>query len=165
MNAKKFSDAMSELDTKYVDEALNYKTKMKKPIWIKWGIMAACLCLIICVVTIPRLLNGSNPPISGDLAPMVYVNNKLYQYTALGKINSDYISYILEDSSGIIWVATMNAGVSRFVPSEDLFQQVAADGVKNTITLFEDSRRNLWVGSSGNGLYLLEKKDKQLIQN
>ena len=58
----------------------------------------------------------------------------------------------------------MNAGVSRFVPSEDLFQQVAADGVKNTITLFEDSRRNLWVGSSGNGLYLLEKKDKQLVQ-
>ena len=56
MNAKKFSDAMSELDTKYVDEALNYKKKMKKPVWIKWGVMAACLCLII------------------------YVNNKLYQY-------------------------------------------------------------------------------------
>ena len=36
MNAKKFSDAMSELDTKYVDEALNYKTKMKKPIWINY---------------------------------------------------------------------------------------------------------------------------------
>ena len=81
MNAKKFSDAMSELDTKYVDEALNYKKKMKKPVWIKWGVMAACLCLIICVATIPRLLNGSNPPVSGDLAPMVYVNNKLYQYT------------------------------------------------------------------------------------
>ena len=32
MNAKKFSDAMSELDTKYVDEALNYKKKAKKPI-------------------------------------------------------------------------------------------------------------------------------------
>lgn len=32
MNAKKFSDAMSELDTKYVDEALNYKRKGKKPI-------------------------------------------------------------------------------------------------------------------------------------
>ena len=26
-------------------------------------------------------LHGSNPPISEDLAPMVYVNNKLYQYT------------------------------------------------------------------------------------
>ncbi len=47
MNAKKFSDAMSELDTKYVDEALNYKKKSQKPFWVKWGAMAACLCLII----------------------------------------------------------------------------------------------------------------------
>ena len=47
MNAKKFSDAMSELDTKYVDEALNHKKKAKRPGWIKWGAMAACLCLVI----------------------------------------------------------------------------------------------------------------------
>ena len=47
MNAKKFSDAMSELDTKYVDEALNYKKKAKKPIWVKWGAIAACLCFYI----------------------------------------------------------------------------------------------------------------------
>ena len=30
MNSKKFSEAMSELDSKYVDEALNYKKKAKK---------------------------------------------------------------------------------------------------------------------------------------
>ena len=47
MNAKKFSDAMSELDCKYIDEALNYKKKAKKPRWIKWGVIAACLCLIV----------------------------------------------------------------------------------------------------------------------
>ena len=47
MNTKKFSDAMSELDTKYVDEALNYKKKAKKPSWVKWGAIAACLCLMI----------------------------------------------------------------------------------------------------------------------
>ena len=47
MNAKKFSDAMSELDTKYVDEALNHKKKAKRPGWIKWGAMAACLCLVV----------------------------------------------------------------------------------------------------------------------
>ena len=47
MNAKKFSDAMSELDSKYIDEALNYKKKAKKPFWIKWGVIAACLCLIV----------------------------------------------------------------------------------------------------------------------
>ena len=47
MNAKKFSDAMSELDSKYVDEALNYKKKAVKPRWIKWAAMVACLCLIV----------------------------------------------------------------------------------------------------------------------
>lgn len=46
MNAKKFSDAMSELDTKYVDEALNYKKKAKKLGWVKWGAMAACFAVI-----------------------------------------------------------------------------------------------------------------------
>ena len=47
MNTKKFSDAMSELDTKYVDEALSYKKKDKMPIWVKWGAIAACLCLMM----------------------------------------------------------------------------------------------------------------------
>ena len=49
MNAKKFSDAMSELDSKYINEALTYKKevkqKEKKSSWIKLGSMAACLCL------------------------------------------------------------------------------------------------------------------------
>lgn len=47
MNAKKFSDAMSELDNKYIDEALNYKKKAKKPRWIKWSVTAACLAAVL----------------------------------------------------------------------------------------------------------------------
>ena len=47
MNSKKFSEAMSELDSKYIDEALNYKKKARKPGWIKRGAAVACLCLII----------------------------------------------------------------------------------------------------------------------
>ena len=39
MNSKKFSEAMSELDSKYVDEAISYKKKAKKPIWVKWGLL------------------------------------------------------------------------------------------------------------------------------
>ncbi len=46
MNAKKFSEAMSELDTQYVDEALNYKKKAKKPVWAKWGAIAACFAAV-----------------------------------------------------------------------------------------------------------------------
>ena len=47
MNARQFAEAMSELDTKYIDEALNYKKTAKRPVWLKWGAIAACLCVII----------------------------------------------------------------------------------------------------------------------
>ena len=50
MSAKKFSDAMSELDTKYADEALKLKKKAKKTGWIKWGAVAACLIMIVGIV-------------------------------------------------------------------------------------------------------------------
>jgi len=115
MNVKKFSDAMSELDTKYVDEALNYKKKMKKPAWIKWGVMAACLCLIICVATIPHLLSGSNPPVSGDLAPMIYVNDKLYQY-AYSQPN------LTDKESQFIYLGEIESRVSSSQEPKENFQ-------------------------------------------
>ena len=81
MNAKKFSDAMSELDTKYVDEALNYKKKAKKPIWVKWGAIAACLCLIaVVIITVPSILPSKDGDGTiADAPPMVYVNDTLYK--------------------------------------------------------------------------------------
>ena len=47
MNSKKFSQAMSEIAPKYIDETLNYKKKVKKPHLIQRGAMAACLCLVL----------------------------------------------------------------------------------------------------------------------
>lgn len=71
MNTKKFSDAMGEIDTKYVDEALNYKKKNKKPGWMKWGAMAACLCLVIVgIVSISNWQN--NPHTEYNTAAQVY---------------------------------------------------------------------------------------------
>lgn len=52
MNSKKFSEAMSEFDNKYIDEALNYKKKAKKPGWLKWGAAAACLAVLVAVIGI-----------------------------------------------------------------------------------------------------------------
>ena len=69
MNAKKFSDAMSELDTKYVDEALNHKKKAKRPGWIKWGAMAACLCLVVYAGI--RLIPTDSPPDESSELPLL----------------------------------------------------------------------------------------------
>ena len=83
MNAKKFSDAMSELDTKYVDEALNYKKKAgkkkKKQNWTKWGAMAACLCLVIIgAFALPRFIGNDTP----DTPPAIEEN--AYGFTMEG---------------------------------------------------------------------------------
>ena len=47
MNTKKFSEAMGEIDSKYVERAINYQPKQKRYSWLKWGAMVACLCLLI----------------------------------------------------------------------------------------------------------------------
>lgn len=115
MNSKKFSEAMNELDSKYVDEALNYKKKAKEPSWIKWGVMAACLCLVICVATIPRLLNSFNAPVSGDLAPMVYVNDKLYQI-------ADNQPALIDKESHFICLGEIESKVSSSQEPKENFQ-------------------------------------------
>lgn len=45
MNTKKFSEAMGEIDSKYVEKAINYQPKQKKHNLFKWFSMAACLFL------------------------------------------------------------------------------------------------------------------------
>lgn len=64
MNSKKFSEAMGELDTRYVDEAIGYKRKKtdKKPVWVKLGAMAACLCLVIAGGVMFTQNSGNNVP-------------------------------------------------------------------------------------------------------
>lgn len=76
MNTKKFSEAMGEIDDKYVDEAIQYQSKKKKRGWLKWGAMAACLCLVVCAIAIPLLKQPTVTP--GDLIPMVFVNDTMY---------------------------------------------------------------------------------------
>ena len=63
MNSKRFSEAMSELGNKYVDEAVNYKKKVKKSVWVKWGVTAACLAAVIAIgMFIPWQTTDPTPP-------------------------------------------------------------------------------------------------------
>ena len=53
-----FSEARSKLDPKYIDEALIYKKKVKKPHWMKRRTLAACLYLVLSGVFLYRAENG-----------------------------------------------------------------------------------------------------------
>ena len=45
MQVKQFFDAMGELETKYVQEALTYKTPVRRSAWMHLGAAAACFVL------------------------------------------------------------------------------------------------------------------------
>ena len=79
MNIKKFSDAMSEIDSKYIDEALNYKKIRKGSVGGKWGVMAACLviALVIGIFSVNHQRNRITLSQNSTNVTAYYTNNPL----------------------------------------------------------------------------------------
>lgn len=91
MNVKKFSDAMDELDSKYLDEALHFQKRDRKSRWLPWGAMAACLCILLASVFawLPgarfwedehALTSGCTLPGASEIYPTVMVEDQLYEW-------------------------------------------------------------------------------------
>lgn len=47
MNIPKIAKAMGCIDDDLVSGAAEYRKAVKKNAWVKWGVMAACLCLVV----------------------------------------------------------------------------------------------------------------------
>ncbi len=78
MKEKRLLKAMGKVDEKYIEEA-SPAQQSKRPRWLKWGAVAACL-LLVCAAVVrfsSTNHNGDEPGVA-DLAPMVYVNDTLY---------------------------------------------------------------------------------------
>ena len=141
MNAKKFSDAMSELDTKYVDEALNYKKKAgkkkKKQNWTKWGAMAACLCLVIVgAFALPRFIGNDTP----DTPPAIEEN--AYGFTMEG---SDVLYFPISFSERKIFgIIDENA---TGLTAENTYK-ITADDLGNVMGIVGDSEDERMIGET-----------------
>ena len=108
MTNEKLYEILGDINEKHVYEARAYH-KAKKPIWAKWGAIAACLVLV-CVVAIPLFLHNNDSvttPGIADAAPMIYVNDTLYKqstsqtsFTEL-KDNFVYLGVIESDVTNI----------------------------------------------------------------
>lgn len=148
MNAKKFSDAMNELDTKYIEEALKYKKKVQKTVWIKWGSMAACLLIIIgCVFMTQRS------------------NNDM---TVISKYDTDFSGVYAAPSPGTVSFSTEVKEARKkydgknvtFLLSFDMFKK---DGEGQIVELSEEERMEEYqrLISLGYELYTTEYWDYQ----
>ena len=66
-------DAIGYVDDQLVEKADKYNGSKKKNAWIKWGAMAACLCLVVAGAVIPVIKNGTTdtPPVAEELPPVI----------------------------------------------------------------------------------------------
>lgn len=69
MKEKRLLKAMSKVDEKYIEEAspVQYSNRAG---WLKWGVIAACVCLMICAFAIPRLFE--QPKMLNQTAPTAH---------------------------------------------------------------------------------------------
>lgn len=77
MNAMRFAEAISEVDDRYYWEAARYRPAQR---WVKWGVLAACLCLVMigCFALLPRLTGSPDDPKGApSVYPYVMVNGAL----------------------------------------------------------------------------------------
>ena len=57
MSTPKLAIAMNYIDDDLVSGAVEYKRTKKKNSWMKWGAIAACLCLVV-LVAMPFMQNS-----------------------------------------------------------------------------------------------------------
>lgn len=70
--ATMISDAIGNIGTRHIEEAADYSVREKgrKSVWVKWGTLAACACLIVAVVAaLSNVLVPSSEPLNGEPAP------------------------------------------------------------------------------------------------
>ena len=99
MNSKIFSEAMSELDSKYIEEAVNYKKRSKKTVWIIAGAaMAACFCVFIIAAVFDA---GGLPENSGNRPNTAIANDGQFEFVALD-ISGTYC--LNGDKNSDVWI-------------------------------------------------------------
>lgn len=72
MRREDFAEVLGDINENYLKEAESIK-KARKPVRLKWGAMAACLCLLVAAVTIaPSLLSSDDDliPVHSFVAPI-----------------------------------------------------------------------------------------------
>ena len=94
MNAQMFSDAMGEISTKYIEEALTYQRPVKRrttQIWLK-RCAAACLAVVFCFGTILAVNAEARAAFFGWIKE-VYETHFVYRYGSEANIGAEPADY------------------------------------------------------------------------
>jgi signal transduction histidine kinase/ligand-binding sensor domain-containing protein/DNA-binding response OmpR family regulator len=89
----------------------------------------------------------------------------------INSLTNNYISDIIEDKSGNIWIATIGGGLNKYNREKDRFSHLNHDiNNANSISsnmlacLSEDHEGNIWIGTMDAGLNILNPRTNQVIR-
>lgn len=100
MNSTIFTEAMSELGSKYIEEAVNYKKRSKKTVWVIAGAaMAACFCVVIIAAVLEA---GGLPVNSGNRPNTAIANDNRFEFVELEVKSGTY--YLNGDTNAELWI-------------------------------------------------------------
>lgn len=98
-----------------------------------------------------------------DLATEKVVKSYRHDPADPKSLTADIVISVNSDSRGTIWIATLEGGISRYMPSSDDFVNYHSQadnpqtiGAKGITTIIEKERDQLWIGTIGAGLNLLD---------
>ena len=111
MNRKDLYNAVNEVDDEVLERSETASRNKKKPVWLKWGAIAACLCLIVSIA-IPlmsrqpaEIPNDTNTPgdSPGDGPSSLVVNGTTY-------LVSSHLSHSSELPAGFVYAGDADVG-------------------------------------------------------
>ncbi len=174
MNSKLISDAVSELDIRFVDEALNYKKPARQTKFFRWAAIAACVCVVMAVtiplatrrdridtigdvpiltedgVVIPPMSVSLSSDIAADMAAFfIYQGGCYVQYEWLD--NQDIVGEYLGSSTGLINEWTPRDGYVELAGSVsvDFYSVNGYDPSFMLCTKDEDGRASTYIRTTG----------------
>ncbi|MFT5100048.1 MAG: ligand-binding sensor domain-containing protein [Flavobacterium sp.] len=87
-------------------------------------------------------------------------------------ISGNDIRALLVDSKGVLWVGTLDGGLSYYVKESGTFVNHLKDATSNSHisinhirSLFEDAKGNLWIGTADDGISLSDRNNNSFQSN
>lgn len=78
--------------------------------------------------------------------------------TTRNSLTGNNIETLMFDSNGLLWIGLKTGGADIFNPRKNKFthiSEIVEDYPQRVISIYEDSRKNIWLGSWEEGLYQL----------
>ena len=147
MKKQKISDAITNINDKYIDEALNFSKKEKKfnkRVWLKWGAFAACFVIVVVAAFNAGTLSRSNNKTTSDgINESLKEEHKEYFDAELMGNTSD--NSMITDSTATEDVITESPGIEGGYTTDDrkiiltAVYEIETKDIDKTVQVLENS--------------------------